>query len=257
MRKAERWEYILRRLAKDGDLGVNTLAVEMKVSAATARRDLQELHNHHLLSRVHGGATSSGIFSELPLRHRVGQQAAEKQWIAASAAALVEPGMAVALNGGTTMAALARELINRRLKDVTIVTNSLAIAHDFSMQPNYKLVVTGGFIRPASLELVGPLADDTVLKINLDLAIVGVDGITADSGFTMHNELEARTNRHLLLRARERIVAADHSKFGRAAFAQLCPVTDVQQVITDLGAAGHVVDDLRAQGLTVTLTEPT
>jgi DeoR family transcriptional regulator of aga operon len=256
VRKAERWEYILTRLGRDGDLDVNTLAEEMDVSPATARRDLQELHNQHLLSRVHGGATSSGIFSELPLRHRIGQQQEGKQWIATAAVDLIEPGMAVGLTGGTTMAAVARELMKRRLKDVTIVTNSLAIAYDFSMQPGYNLVMTGGFIRPASLELVGPFADATIEKVNLDVTVVGVDGITAAAGLTLLDELEARTNSLLLQRARNRVVVADHSKLGRAAFAQVCPLSDVDVVITDPAPDGtDEVAAIRAHGTKVILAE--
>jgi DeoR family transcriptional regulator of aga operon len=253
VRKAERWEFILTRLGRDGDLDVNTLAEEMNVSPATARRDLQQLHNQHLLSRVHGGATSSGIFSELPLRHRVGQEQEAKQWIAGAAVDLIEPGMAVGLTGGTTMAAVARELMKRRFKDVTIVTNSLAIAYDFSMQPGYNLVMTGGFIRPASLELVGPFADATVEKVNLD---VGVDGLTAAAGVTLLDELEARTNGLLLQRARNRVAVADHSKLGRAAFAQVCPLSDLDVVITDQGADADQVADIRGHGTKVVLAEP-
>jgi DeoR family transcriptional regulator of aga operon len=253
VRKPERWEFILTRLARDGDLDVNVLAREMNVSPATARRDLQELHNQHLLSRVHGGATSSGIFSELPLRNRVGQEKEAKQWIASAAVDLIEPGMAVGLTGGTTMAAVARELMKRRLKDVTIVTNSLAIAYDFSLQPSYNLVMTGGFIRPSSLELVGPFADATIEKVNLDLTIVGVDGITAAAGVTLHDELEAQTNSLLLQRARLRVVVADHSKLGRAAFAQVCPIADIGVLVTDPDAPGDQVDEIGARGTKVVL----
>jgi DeoR family transcriptional regulator of aga operon len=252
MRKAARWDYILARLAKDGDLDVSGLAAALGCSTATVRRDLRELDKHHLLSRVHGGAVSSGILYELPLRQRTAQQEEEKRRIAAEAVRRIGPGMAVGVTGGTTTAAMIRELINRRLTDVTIVTNSLAVAQDLSLHPNYKLVVTGGFIRPASLELVGPLPEYTIPRINLDLTILGVDGVSVDAGLTIHNELEARTNELFMLRARSAVVLADHTKLGRAAFAQICPLNAVRELITDAGAAADQVAAIAAAGVAVT-----
>jgi DeoR family transcriptional regulator of aga operon len=252
MRKSARWDYILSLLAKDGDLDVTNLAEELGCSTATVRRDLRELDKHNLLSRVHGGAVSSGILYELPLRHRSGQQEEQKRWIATEAVKRIEPGMAVGITGGTTTAAMVRELINRRLSDVTIVTNSLALAQDLSLHPNYRLVVTGGFIRSASLELVGPLAEYTIPRINLDLAVLGVDGISVEAGLTIHNELEARTNELFRLRSRSTMVLADHSKLGRAAFAQICPLRAVQEIITDQDATSEQVAAIAAAEVTVT-----
>ena len=53
MRKSARWDAVLARLAKDGDLDVVTLAAELGCSPSTIRRDLRELESHHLLSRVY------------------------------------------------------------------------------------------------------------------------------------------------------------------------------------------------------------
>jgi DeoR family transcriptional regulator of aga operon len=123
-------EIVLARLAKEGDLDVVSLAEELGCSPSTVRRDLRELESHHLLSRVYGGAVSTGILYEIPLDRRSGQRQDEKRWIAVASARRIEPGMVVGITGGTTTAAMVRELINRRLTDVTVVTNSHAIAQD-------------------------------------------------------------------------------------------------------------------------------
>jgi DeoR family transcriptional regulator of aga operon len=256
VRKAARWDVILDQLAKDGDLDVAVLAAKLACSTATVRRDLRELESRHLLSRVYGGAVSTEPLLELPLRHRAGQQEREKLQIAAFATRRIEPGMAVGLTGGTTTAALVRELINRRIKDITVVTNSLAIANDLSLHPAYRLVVTGGFVRPESMELVGPIPELSIPKINLDVAFLGVDGISAEMGLTIHSDLEARTNELLLRRANRAIVVADHSKFGRSAFAQLCPVADIDEIITDSGATKAAIKELVALGVAVTRADP-
>jgi DeoR/GlpR family transcriptional regulator of sugar metabolism len=256
VRKSARWDTVLARLARDGDIDVVTLAAELGCSPSTIRRDLRELESHHLLSRVYGGAVSAGMLYELPLDHRAGQRQDEKRWIAAEAVRRIEPGMAVGITGGTTTAATVREFINQRQGDVTVVTNSLAIAHDLSLYAGCKLVVTGGFVRPASLELVGPLPELIIPKVNLDIVFLGVDGISAGEGLTIHNDLEARTNELLMRRARSRVVLADHSKIGRAAFAQICGLQEITELITDAGAPEAEAALLRASGVAVTRAGP-
>ena len=251
MRKSARWPVILSLLAKDGDLDVMTLARDLACSPATVRRDLRELDERNLLSRVHGGAVPNGILHELPLRQRRTQQEEEKRCIAQEAASRIETGMVVGITGGTTTAALVRDLINRRLTDVTIVTNSLGLAHDLSLHTNYRLVVTGGFVRAASLELVGPLTEYVLSKINLDLVFLGVDGIDVNHGLTIHNDLEARTNELLAGRARRVIVVADHTKLGRVVFAQICPLGMIDELITDDLATPEQIEPIATAGLHV------
>src|SRR4029079_15406067 len=97
-------------------------------------------------------------------------------------------------------------------------TNSLSIAFELAVRPNLKLVATGGGARGGTHQVVGPLAEATLEDINLDLALVGVDGISA-SGLTTHHEIEAHTNRALIGCARRVVVVAASSKIGQAMFA--------------------------------------
>ena len=108
------------------------------------------------------------------------------------------------------------------------------------MRPNLKLVVTGGVARPESYELVGPLAEATLSGLYLDIVLVGVDGIAARAGLTTHHEVEAHTNRALIARARRVVVVADSSKIGQVAFARICGLDPVDELITDglSGGAG-------------------
>ena len=75
-------------------------------------------------------------------------------------------------------------------------------------------MVTGGVARPESYELVGPLAEQALADLNLDLAFIGVDGIDASPGCTTHHEVEAHTNLALIERARRVIVVADSRRSG-------------------------------------------
>jgi DeoR family transcriptional regulator of aga operon len=250
-RKADRFGRILQLLSEHGSVDVADLAGRLGVSEATIRRDLQTLADQQLLEREHGGAIFQGAAYELPVRYRGGQARAEKQRIAAAALHRVPEGGVVALTGGTTTTELGRLLA--RGPEVSVVTNALNIAADLAIRPNIKLIVTGGVARGASYELVGPLADATLAKINIDLAFIGVDGIDAEAGLTTQNETEAATDRALIARSRKVIVVADASKLGRVVFASICPVSVVSELITDDHADHAEVQRLRAAGLTVTV----
>jgi DeoR family transcriptional regulator of aga operon len=251
MRQADRLAAILERLSENGGVGVAELATDLHASAATVRRDLQLLEEQRLLSRTHGGAVAQGMLYELPLRYRSARHEDEKRRIAAAAAERVSEGMVVGLTGGTTTTEVARKLSDRRR--LTIVTNSLSIAAELAVRPNLKLVVTGGVARPESYELIGPLAETTLTGLNLDFAIVGVDGISADAGLTTHHEAEAHTNRALIERARRTLIVADSSKVGQTAFARICEVERVDELITDSVADSAELAGLREAGIAVTI----
>jgi DeoR family transcriptional regulator, aga operon transcriptional repressor len=120
------------------------------------------------------------------------------------------------------------------------------------VRPGLKLVVTGGVARSASYELVGPLADATLRTLNVDTAFVGVDGIDVTTGLSTRNETEAATNLALIERSRRVVVVADATKLARVAFATICPLGAVDELITDDGADPAELDRLRAAGLHVT-----
>ena len=152
-----------------------------------------------MLTRTHGGAVAQGVLYELPLRYKSGRHQEEKKRIAAEAASRVADGVAIGLTGGTTTTEVARAVIDRQR--LTVVTNALNIASELAIRPNLKLVVTGGYARPESYELVGPLAEQALAGLNLDVVFLGVDGISPTAGITTHHEVEAHTNLALIERA--------------------------------------------------------
>ena len=235
MRQEDRLGVILDRLNSHGTVGVADLAADLAVSLASVRRDLQLLEDQHLLSRTHGGAVSNGVLYELPMRYRGGRHQEEKREIAKAAAALVTDGvMSVALSGGTTTTEVARVLATR--SGLKIVTNAINIAGELALRPQIGLVVCGGTARPESHELVGPLAEETLRRLNVDIAFVGVDGITAAAGLTTHHEVEAATNRAMIRIASRVVVVTDGSKVGRRSFAEIAGLDEIDDLITDAAA---------------------
>ncbi len=251
MRQTERLSAILEQLASDGAVEVAHLAGRFGASVATVRRDLQLLEEQRMLDRTHGGAVARGVMYELPLRYKAARHQDEKKRIAAEAAVRVADGAVIGFTGGTTTTEVSRRIVDRR--GIIVVTNALNIAGELAIRAELKLVVTGGTARPESYELVGPVAEQALERLNLDIAFVGVDGFAVEAGLTTHHEVEAHTNRSMIDRARRVVVVTDSSKLGRVAFAQICPIDRVDEVITDGGAGSGPIRELRDAGVAVTV----
>lgn len=226
------------------------------VSPATVRRDLADLNYQRLLRRTHGGATVIDSRAELPVALRDTQFLDAKRAIAAQAALLIPPERhAVALSGGSTTAQVARALSNHR--DLTIITNSLTIATLVTSYPQLKVIMTGGSLRPQSLELVGILAENTFNAINVGTAILGTDGVAAAGGVTTHDETEARTNHAMVMHAQRTIVVADGSKIGRLAMARVAEIDQVHVLVTDDTADPDALAEIERAGVTVYVVSTT
>src|SRR6476469_1704545 len=250
MRQEDRLGLILQQLNEHGSVGVTRLAEQLQVSEASVRRDLHLLEDQKLLTRTHGGAVASGVLYELPMRYRGGQHYEAKRAIAARAVDLIPSDAAsVGLNGGSTTTEVARALAATR--SIRVVTNALNIASELAVRANIELVVCGGSARAESYELVGPLAELTLAHLNLDLAFLGVDGISPTAGLTTHHEVEAQTNRALVRTAARAAVVADSSKLGRRGFAKIGDLDLVSDLITDSAAPADAVAALRRAGLQV------
>ena len=253
-KRSRRMIAILDLLAERGTVLLSDLSSTLSISPATARRDLADLADQRLIVRTHGGARLIDSRSELPVNLRDTRFQEAKRAIAAAVADLIpRQRYAVALSGGSTAAHVARAISGH--EELTIVTNSLTIAQLVTTYPQLKVIMTGGILRPESLELVGVLAENTFNAINLGTAILGTDGITAAGGVTTHDETEARTNNAMVTHAQRVIVVADGSKIGRLALAHVATIDQVDLLVTDSSADPEALDAIRAAGVKVIVAE--
>jgi DeoR family transcriptional regulator of aga operon len=252
--RQQRLNRLLELVSERGSLSVEEIQEALGVSPSTARRDLDELARQRLVMRTHGGATALGSSYELPLRYKVARQAEAKQVIAQAAAALVSPGQTLAMNGGTTTTEVARAIGRRddlEPQGVTVVTNALNIAYELSIRPNVTIVVTGGIARAQSYELVGQLGEHVIDGVNVDTAIIGVDGISARAGLTTVAPAEATISAKLIGAADRVVVVADATKHDRVTFATMAGLADVDVLVTDAEPAAPLGDALRDAGVEV------
>jgi DeoR family transcriptional regulator of aga operon len=234
---------LLDRLLADGTLDVEELAKSFDVSCSTIRRDLSSLETQRLLVRTRGGAQTHSAFNDLPLRFKVGQMLDEKRRIARRARDLLGDARVVGMTGGTTTTEFARTLHDA--DDLTVVTNALNIAVDLLAARTLRVFIVGGEARNSSYESVGPTAEDQLGGYNIDLAVLGVDGIDLRAGCTVYDSLGSRTTTALARQARRTVVVADGSKIGKVAFATVFPLDQIDTLITDRSAPEGSLDAIR------------
>ncbi|MBP2580484.1 DeoR/GlpR family transcriptional regulator of sugar metabolism [Streptomyces sp. PvR006] len=249
----QRRALILDEVRRRGGVRVNELTRRLSVSDMTIRRDLDALARQGMLAKVHGGAVPVVEAST----HEPGFEAksvlepSAKDEIARTAAAMVAPGSAIALSGGTTTYALARHLLD--VPDLTVVTNSVRVADVFheaqlasgggeSRRGAATVVLTGG-VRTPSDALVGPVADRAVRSLHFDLLFLGVHGVSVEAGLSTPNLAEAETNGCLMRSARRVVVVADHTKWGTVGLSSFAGLDEVDTWVTDRG----LPEDVRAE----------
>lgn len=251
IRRTDRMRDVLALLRERGEVDAGSLCAELRISAATLRRDLSELEDQGLLTRTHGGARAvDPKGSEIPVRLRDHRMVAIKRRIAQHAAALVPAGpQAVALTGGVTTGEVARALKGRR--QMTIVTNSLTIAVDCATDTHMKVIATGGVVRANTLEAVGPMSEHAFQVIAVGTAVLGADGMSAEVGATTYDEAEARTAIAMATNAQQVIVAVDGSKIGKVTLAKMVALNEIDHLVTDATAARPQLEQIAAAGVQV------
>lgn len=230
MRAIGRQLRIRQLLESQEFVDLETLCRELDASESSVRRDLISLEGDGVLKRVYGGAMAAQSHDhQLDFAWQSTRMAEEKKRIAALAAGLVEDGQTIILDGGSTVAAVARLLTCRSLH---VITNSLPIAEIFSESRNIEVTITGGYLYPRIRATLGPLCEQMLGGVTADLLIMGIGGITAE-GFSNTNTLVVGPERKMIEVSRRVIVVADHTKFGRHTVLHLAPLDVADVVVSD------------------------
>ena len=176
---------------------------------------------------------------------------ARRQQIASKAAALVEPGDVVLVDGGPIAGYLAEEL--KLKKDITVITNSIVVFDTLNRAPGIILISTGGTVRSQTQMLVGPTAEGALKELRADKLFLMVSGITLDFGLSHHTISEVTIKQAMIRSARDVIVLADHTAFGAEVGIQIAPIKVAHQLITDDALPPSTRLDLSKAGIQVIL----
>ncbi|WP_395446427.1 DeoR/GlpR family DNA-binding transcription regulator (plasmid) [Aminobacter sp. UC22_36] len=247
-----RHDEILRRLAADGSVGITELANFFDVSRETIRRDMKHLAERGQLDLVHGGATLFEA-TEPALNERSQENAAGKAAIGRAAAALVEDGMVVFLDSGTTTLAVAHALAGKH--NLTVCTTSLTIALHMCRQPHVRVHMLGGEIDPSEEAAIGIDALDAIGRFRIDVAFLGGGALSPDGEVTDFTRNGAEQRSRMAATAARAYFVLDSSKFGRLTPLRIQRFELAAGIIVDAPPPAAMVEALERKGPKVIVGE--
>src|SRR5437879_533449 len=246
---------LLEVLAVDRWTTVDEIIGRTGASQATIRRDLRFLERKSVVRREHGAVrlaesrTFAPFLDDPGFREQVHRMAREKRRIGAAAAMLITEGETIAISPGTTPSQVAQSLRGR--KHLTVVTNAVNVAMELSRDKDIRVHLAGGYLSGNWFALVGPRALEFTHALFTDKCFIGANGIHAEHGVTDEHTEEAAVNQAMARQARQRILVIDHTKFGRIAKCLVCPIRDVNMIVTDTGATDEMIAPFQNLGIRV------
>ncbi len=239
-------------------VGVGDLSERFGVSEVTVRADLERLEEVGQIDRVRGGAIGTRTALENTFAHQLGSHAEEKAAIAQVVVDLLDASESVFIDSGTTTTAMARHLAERAqaVSRMVVVTNSLPVALELEDAiPPLQVIVTGGTLRPLQHSLVDPMSGLVADQLHVDTTILGCTGVDPTAGVTNINVPESSVKQRWHEKSGRTILLADGSKLGVTTLARVCPVEDLDLLVTGASAPADVVAHLRKRGVSVIVAE--
>ncbi|NLE38653.1 MAG: DeoR/GlpR transcriptional regulator [Pirellulaceae bacterium] len=242
-----RYTHIRTLVAQRGECSVDELARELGVSGMTVRRDLRRLAEDGCVIRTHGGATlGERATFEFEFLKRINRNREAKTAIAQAAARLARGYRALMLDGSTTTLAIARLL--RGSAGLTVVTTSLPAAAELQHEPGIEVLLPGGYVRPASPDLTGSMAESNLRLLHADIAFLGADAVD-DKGRVFTNPPDNSAVLLAMAGSADRVyVVADHTKLGKTTLRCFGQLGQWTGLITDAGCDPKYVARLRELG---------
>lgn len=254
----QRQTFILDVLTEHGVVTLQHLAERLGASFSTVRRDLDELESRKLVERTHGGAilgSLSKAWGETEESRATSDAMKEaKRSIGRLAATRLREGDSVIFDSSTTILEAARAIVEARLR-ITAVTNNIKIAELMATSDNIRLIIPGGTRRPGTNMLAGEPGDSFLSHLHADVALIGAQ--SASDGMLTDSRIESASTKRLLMKAvRTKILLIDSWKFGGPGFCDVVPLSDFDEVITDVGLPEEERRDLQRRGIQVSVGEP-
>lgn len=233
---------ITELLQDNPEVNISELAALFGTSQMTIRRDLDRLAEQGLVRRTHGGATTAErmeFLFDFAERRRRNQKA--KQAIAARAVQFIQPGMRIILDTGTTTLELA--YLIKQMRDLTVITPSLAVASVLQFSTGIQTILLGGVIRKGSPDLTGVITEKVLEMVTVDIVFQGADGIGLNGELYNADMHIAQVDAKMRQRAQRTYILCDSSKIGKREFAVNGSLAEVNALITDKGISS---DDLKS-----------
>jgi DeoR family transcriptional regulator, fructose operon transcriptional repressor len=128
----------------------------------------------------------------------------------------------------------------------------LIVVQVFWDSKEVEVTLTGGYFYPRLGVQLGPICERMLNSVSADALIMGIRGITA-AGISDHNTLIVESLRAMIKVARKVVLIADHSKFGIDGMIHVAPLTDVDQIVSDVALDPQFKQMLMENGIEVLL----
>ena len=237
-----------------GKVAVEDLARRYEVSAQTIRKDLNELCDRRLLTRVHGGAIIASGVENIAYEARRFVAASEKRAIGAAAAGLIPNSSSLFINIGTTTEEVAKALLSH--EDLLVITNNINVAMILYKLPRVEVIVAGGAVRRSDGGVVGASASELIRQFKVDYAVIGASAIEADGTLLDFDYREVQVAQAILQNSRHAVLVADSSKLKRSAPVRIAHIGQVQTWVTDDIADFPIREVCRERGVRIVETLP-
>src|SRR4051794_18263178 len=226
-----RQQEILTLARAQGRVSVDDLASRFDVSPQTIRKDLNDLCEQRVLSRIHGGAVVASSVENLSYEARRFISQDEKRAIGRAAAALIPNNASLFINIGTTTEEVARALHEH--EGLLVITNNLHVATLLYPHPKIEVIVAGGPVRRTDGGVVGSAAVDLIRQFKVDYAVIGASAIDPDGALLDFDYREVRVSQAIIENARKVMLVADKEKLNRTAPVRIGHLHDVNTFVTD------------------------
>lgn len=249
-----RQEEILELARRQGFVGIDALATHFSVTQQTVRSDINQLCEQGLLRRYHGGAGLPSSAENVSYRSRQILCLEEKQRIAQHVSGRIPDHASLFINIGTTTEEVAKALLTHH--NLRIITNNLNVASILSANPAFEVIIAGGGVRNRDGGIIGEATIDFINQFKVDFGIIGISGIDADGTLLDFDYREVRVAQAIIANARNVLLVADHTKFGRSAMVRLGPISQIDVLITDRAPSPRMAEVLNAADIEVAVAGP-
>ena len=241
----------LRRLG--GSARSADLARLLDVSEETVRRAIKSLAKAGVLQRVHGGAHLAGSQGDSSFFQRISEFSKQKKAIAAAVPDMIERGLTVFLDVGSTTSFIAEEL--RLRTDLTFVTNSISVAQTLVSHEGNRVHILGGEMQNNERGAFGHVTENQARRFSYDLAILSADGFSAQSGPLYLNAAEASLSEVVADCTTQIFLPVDHHKFSARAPHRGIDPHRVDVLLADQMPSDELVSALKNWDITLKICE--
>jgi len=246
---SRRHSEILVLAREAGRVSVEDLAARFAVTPQTIRRDLNELCDARAMTRVHGGAMIASGVENLAYEARKLVAQPHKRLIGEATARLVPDSSSLFINLGTTTEEVARALTAHH--GLLVITNNLNVARELYPCPGIEVILAGGAVRRSDGGIIGSAPVELVRQFRVDLAVIGTSAIDPDGTLLDFDVREVEVSRAIIENARRVVLAADSSKFARAAPVRIAHLADIDVLVTDRLPSPEIAELCERHGVEV------